>query len=575
MNVHVARNKVVSCVAGIALAALLATGPSIAQTTERVSVSSAGVQGNAWSGEAAVSANGQFVAFTSSASNLVAADTNGVGDVFVRNQQSGVVELVSVSTSSAQGNASSGYPSISADGRFVAFHSSASNLVVGDTNSSSDVFVRDRQNATTERVSINGAGVQGVGNSYYPSISADGRFVTFDGPVNFPSLSCEAAFGYGTIFLHDRISGGTGCVSGTTYYETWWSSISADGRYIAFCSRAYTLVAGDTNLVWDVFVSNRQTGAIERVSIDSAGTQGNLESMDRPSISADGRFVAFRSFASNLVAGDTNGFADVFVRDRQNGTTQRVSVDSAGTQENAACGSLVSISSDGRFVVFDSPATNLVQGDTNGVRDIFVHDRQSGTTERVSVHLTGAQGNSNSQGAALSGDGRLVAFSSDASNLIASDTNGFGDVFLSDRGQPQIRTSDQPNLQVTAITYDYQVGHDNACSVRFYVTVVNAGTAPARSFCTGMNRIGGIGWERYPWLPPIVTCTGAWTALGTSRELLPGQSRTILVYGPGYSSDPVPKGSVILLVSYADIFCSNGESNEQDNAMVKGLVVGL
>ena len=160
-------------------------------------------------------------------------------------------------------------------------------------------------------------------------------------------------------------------------------SLSADGRFVAFESDATNLVAGDSNGFTDVFVHDRQTGATTRISVSSAGVQGDLPSY-KPKISDDGRFVSFNSIASNLVAGDTNGTSDSFVHDRQTGTTTRVSVDSAGVQGNR--NSLeTAISGDGRFVAFNSEATNLVTGDTNAQFDVFVHDRQTSTTTRVSV----------------------------------------------------------------------------------------------------------------------------------------------------------------------------------------------
>jgi len=169
-------------------------------------------------------------------------------------------------------------------------------------------------------------------------------------------------------------------------------------------------------------------GTTERVSVDNAGNQGNAASSG-DGISGDGRFVVFTSSATNLVPGDTNSVADVFVRDRQTGTTERVSVDSAGNQGNAGS-SGVGISGDGRFVVFTSSATNLVPGDTNSVADVFVRDRQTGTTERESVDSAGNQGNAASSGDGISADGSFVVFTSSATNLVPGDTNSVADVFV-------------------------------------------------------------------------------------------------------------------------------------------------
>src|SRR5207249_1659148 len=176
---------------------------------------------------------------------------------------------------------------------------------------------------------------------------------------------------------------------------------------------------------------DRQTGTMERVSVDSAGNQGNGDGTE-VALSADGRFVAFTSAAPDLVAGDTNGATDVFVHDRQTAETRRVGVDSGGTQANGASTG-VALSADGRFVAFTSAAPDLVAGDTNGAADVFVHDRQTGTTERVSVDSGGSQANGDSTDVALIADGRFVAFTSAAPDLVAGDTNGAADVFVHDR----------------------------------------------------------------------------------------------------------------------------------------------
>src|SRR5258706_128680 len=290
-----------------------------------------------------------------------------------------LTERVSVATGGAQANDSSGgyFVAISANGRFVAFRSSASNLCIGDSNGYEDIFVRDRQSLTTERVSVGPGGVE-------------------------------------------------------TNYDCWGASISADGRFVAFFSFATNLVAGDSNGTWDIFVHDRLSGTTERVSVDSSGNQSNNFSW-HPSISADGQLVAFMSGASSLVTADTNGFQDIFVHDRQTGMTERASVGSTGTQADGQC-DIPSISADGRFVAFQIDASNLDGGSTNSTGDVFVHDRQSGTTVCVSVDSNGVDGNSESRGPSTSADGRLVAFMSVASNLVGGDTNAVPDVFVRDSG---------------------------------------------------------------------------------------------------------------------------------------------
>jgi Tol biopolymer transport system component len=399
--------------------------------TVRVSVSSSGVQGNDDSSIPSISADGRYIAFESSAANLVLGDTNETYDVFVHDVQTGITTRASVDSNGAQGNGYSSLPSISADGRYLAFFSSATNLVSGDTNGMSDVFLHDMQTGMTTRVSVDSSGVQANNNSHFSSISADGRYIVFMSYAT--NLVSGDTNGMEDVFVHDRQTGMTrrvsvdsnGAQADSSSYE---SSISADGRYIAFASYATNLVSGDTNGVWDIFVHDRQTGMTRRVSVDSNGAQADSTSND-PSISADGRYIAFFSLATNLVPDDTNGWYDIFMHDRQTGITRRVSVDSNGVQGNQDS-AVASVSADGRFIAFRSAATNLVPGDTNGVDDVFVHDVQTGTTSRISVDLNGAQTDRYSWAPSISADGQYIAFDSDATNLVPGDTNLQTDVFV-------------------------------------------------------------------------------------------------------------------------------------------------
>jgi Tol biopolymer transport system component len=408
---------------------------SRAQVTQLVSINSSGVQANNDNTDCSISADGRFVAFTSSATNLVGGDTNGNFDVFVRDRQNGTTERVSVSTGGMEGNGGSTSPSISADGRYVAFFSEASNLVPGDTNSAGDIFVRDRQSGTTERVSVATGGAEGNGFSFVSSISADGRYVAFDsGSSNLVPGDTNSR---PDIFVRDRqtdtttrVSVDSSGVQANDYSEL--PRISADSRYVAFKSNASNLAPGDTNNALDIFVHDRQGATTERVSVDSNGVQANGDSGSYlfVSITANGRFVAFASSATNLVPGDTNGVMDIFVRDRQSSTTERVSVDSAGGQANGDSAN-PSLSADGRFIAFESGATNLIGGDTNAAFDVFLRDRQMGTTKRVSISTGGAEGIGQSgQGNSISADGRFVAFRSFAS-LVIGDTNLL-DIFVHD-----------------------------------------------------------------------------------------------------------------------------------------------
>ena len=422
---------------GAALPFLLLTALANGQETTRVSVDSSGGEGINDSWEPAISADGRFVAFVSYADNLVHGDTNGARDVFVHDRSTGVTERVSVDSSGAEGNGDSSFdrwPSISADGQVVVFWSDASNLVGGDTNGRTDVFVHDRATGVTERVSVDSSGVEGNGGSLGSSISADGRIVAFCSDAS--NLVAGDHGGIVDAFVHDRATGVTERVSVDSSgaegdRESSGPLLRADGRIVTFASWASNLVAGDTNGCADAFVHDRATGITERVSVDSSGVEAN-DGSGPSSISADGQIVALWSFASNLVSGDKNWCLDVFVHDRSTGITERVSVDSSGSEGNATSWA-GSISADGQVVAFGSQASNLVAGDTSMTEDVFVHDRVTGITERVSVDSSGAEGNDYSDTASISADGQVVAFMSNASNLVAGDTNRMVDVFVHER----------------------------------------------------------------------------------------------------------------------------------------------
>jgi Tol biopolymer transport system component len=409
-------------------------------TTTRVSVASDGTQGNGNSGSSVLSADGRYVAFTSAASNLVSGDTNGVDDVFVHDRQTGQTTRVSIASDGTQGNAASHHPSISGDGRYVAFVSTASNLVLDDTNGFVDVFVHDRQTNQTTRVSVASDGTQSNENliiSLLISISVDGRYIAFSSSAT--NLVLDDTNGFTDVFVHDRQTGQTTRVSGG--YDSTQANgdsvdpyLSADGRYVAFDSGASNLAPNDTNSEVDIFVHDRQTGETTRISVSSDGTQADGDSV-YPSTSADGRYVAFTSFAGNLVANDTAGSTDVFVHDRQAGQTSRVSVTLNGAQANGESYSYpASISADGRYVTFASFATNLAPNDTNGgTMDVFVHDRLTGQTTLASVGSDDMPGSGPSYNPAISADGRYVTFNS-GNTLVSGDTNGFLDTFVHDRG---------------------------------------------------------------------------------------------------------------------------------------------
>ena len=406
-------------------------GPAPDLVIAKGSVDDLGAEADGHSRLPAVSADGRYVAFVSKATNLVAGDTNASDDVFVHDRLTGSIERVSVDDLGAEADDKSNGVTISADGRYAAFTSAATNLVPGDTNAKDDVFVYDRQTDTIERVSVDDLGNEADDNCQNPAISPDGRFVAFETmATNLVAGDTNAAR---DVFVYDRLTGTIERVSVDDLgnegdQKSKRPAISADGRYVAFDSKATNLVPGDTNVAEDVFVYDRQTDTIERVSVDDLGSEGDSKSRT-PSISSDGRFVAFQSLATNLVAGDTNGSEDVFVYDRMTGTIERASVDDLGNEADDKS-QLASLSSDGNLVAFKSRATNLVAGDTNAKDDVFVHNRPTGVTIRVSVDELGAEADRDSFRLSLTDDGRYAAFESAATNLVAGDTNTKRDIFL-------------------------------------------------------------------------------------------------------------------------------------------------
>jgi Tol biopolymer transport system component len=386
----------------------------------------------------AISHDGRFVAFQSFATNLVPGDVNGQTDVFVRDRWLGVTEIVSISTAGVQGDKASGIDgvAISGDGRFVVFASKATTLVPGAPNHSPGIYLRDRSNGTTERVSLDAQGNEAIGVCGSPSVSDDGRYVAFHSAADH--LVVNDSNGKYDVFVRDRLLATTELVSVATNGasgndSSLRPSMSPDGRYIAFDSGASNLDPNPNNSgQFNIFVRDRTTGTTELASVSMLGFEPGGSSY--ATISADGRYVAFESGA-HLVATDTNSFTDVYVRDRVSGITNLVTIGWNGAPANhSSISSLVpgSISADGRFVAYYSFASNLVPVDQNLDYDVFVTDRANATTELVSATTSGVQGNSASESVAISADGRFVAFASNATNLFPGGSPS-GGVFVRDR----------------------------------------------------------------------------------------------------------------------------------------------
>ena len=390
-----------------------------------VSVNSAGFAASDDCEEPAVSADGRYVAFYSYADNLISDDTNEDYDVFLHDTETGITSRVSVSSAGTEGVGIGGsnasyYPAISGNGRYVAFEGEPINFVPDDTNSSYDIFRRDTQGEITSRVSVSTSGTEGNMDSYKPAISYDGHYVAFYSESD--NLVPGLAYGIYDVFVRDTELNLTSQASVSTAgtpgnADSSYPDITPDGQYVVFESFATNLVAGMSDANKDIYLRDRGGKTTVKVSVNSSGVEGNGNSYE-PVVSSDGRYVAFYSNATNLVSGDDNGWADVFLRDVQDEITSRVSVSTAGTQANHWSG-YPDISGDGRYVVFQSLGSTLIPGDTNGVYDIFVRDTQEKTTTRLSVSAVGEQANNSSEYPEISTDGRYVVFQSNADNLVS------------------------------------------------------------------------------------------------------------------------------------------------------------
>lgn len=365
----------------------------------------------------------------SESDKMVLADKNKEWDVFVRDRSTGKTEWISRSLPGTQNDDLSTDPAISANGRFVVFESSSSKLVSNDTNGKRDVFLRDRATGKTRRISRGFNGAESDGDSSNPAISADGRYVVFESDAT--NLVKNGTNAWRHVYRYDRkkrimrlVTVGPNGVEGGGSD----SSISANSRLVAFESTATNLVAGGTNGNRHVFVRNMATKVTRQV-LGKAGVEGDGNS-DRPAISGDGRWVAFESYATNLlgVGNDTNGDYDVFLSDLDTGRIRRVS---RGLESAQPVGQsiLASISSNGRWVAFASSAANLVKNDTNSNLDVFIYDRKTRGIRRVSIRTNKSQSNRGSGSPAISADGRWVAFNS-WGPLVAADTNDDDDIYV-------------------------------------------------------------------------------------------------------------------------------------------------
>jgi hypothetical protein len=372
-----------------------------------------------------LSADGRYTLFLSGADNLVPEDTNGFIDLFLRDRLTGEVERVSLGQGGVQGNHHCGTEgaALSSDMRFVVFTSFATNLAPGASATAwMKIFVRDRLLGTTDLVSFNVAGQPPNSSCLRPAISDDGRIVAFSSPATnvHPGDTTSKM----DVFLRDRLLGTTELVSTTPAGTSGddvsdYPSLSADGRYVCFNSQAQDIVVPHSGFGWSVYVRDRLLGITEQIDVSTVGVQGGACQMGGSHITDDGRWVVFASQSQLLVPEKTTLFQDVFVRDRQAGTTARVSVGSGGVEGNFHSYSSMyrSITPDGRWVAFTSWATNLNPSDPTTELDVYVHDRQTTTTILASQSGWNAPVAFSCWEPILSHDGRFVAFTSNSYDI--------------------------------------------------------------------------------------------------------------------------------------------------------------
>ena len=422
---------------GVGLAAPAAAATDVAGELHRVSRNVAGGSPNGDSDDVDLTRNGRMIAFTSEASDLVPVDDNDLADVFVHDRRTGSTTLVSAAADGSVSNSQSGHPSISADGRYVAFDSFSADIVAGDTNDANDVFVRDLVEGTTTLVSVDMMGGSADAGSGDPAISPDGRYVAFESAAT-DIVDGEDERSTTDVFVRDLETGLTTVVSvdvdgGAPDGESFSPAIARGGSRVAFWSGASDLVPDDSNGFDDVFVRDLETQTTERVSAALDGGDSDQHSRD-PDISADGDHVAFVSRANNLVDGDANGLVvDVFVRDLAGGTTVRASADAHdGDALDDSKGP--SLSASGNLVTYFSRAKDLVAPrQRDDVQDVFVRDLRGGATQLLTRDARGRAPDAHSSSPVISGNGKVVGFASDAADLVRGGDNQLSDVFVTRR----------------------------------------------------------------------------------------------------------------------------------------------
>jgi Tol biopolymer transport system component len=407
-------------------------------TTELVSISTNGGVANGVCRGSTMTPDGRCVAFTSAANNLVPNDTNGIADVFVRDLQAGTTTLVSVGATAPNRYFPTGSesPDITPDGRYVAFYSTATNLVPGALTGG-QIYVRDLVAGTTTWVSSGAHGILGITNilAFNHAISDDGQFVAYEACTNPPPASGHA---HGVVLRYNLSSGLTDLVNTNGYVpsanpeEIRSLQMSPDGRFITFVANTDRTPGTTCIDLWDA-----QSGTTTLVSVDLNGNASTNAIYDWPTVEPTGRYVAFLSSATNLVTNPLTGDYHLYLRDLQTGTTLLLDADTNGVGSSISPATAPRLSTNATTVAFECRDANLVPNDYNNDYDVFLRDLTIGATELISSHDPAfpsrtPDGPSGLTSYSVSRDGRLIAFTSDADNLVPNDTNGFRDVFVRD-----------------------------------------------------------------------------------------------------------------------------------------------
>jgi Tol biopolymer transport system component len=421
-----------TCLAA-AIAAVVHATALDAATINRVSTDAANAETSGASFAGMPDSAGARVVFVSNASTLAPNDANNLNDVFVKVIASGAVILASRTPAGASGTGTSNGPAISANGQFVAYNSSAADLVASDTNATSDIFRYSLVDQSVVRVSVASGNVEANGASVgTPALSADGRYIAFESRAsNLDPIDSDTV---ADIYRHDTQTGQTILISqssagqlGSGPLGSNRPTISSDGRYVAFES-SRVLEPGDANSTGDIYLRDVQSGTTIRVNTSAANVAPTLGFSARPSLSASGRLIAFRSLSNELTPGDgTTSLRDIFVKNLDTQAIFRVTP-RGGADPNGDSNEL-DLSDDGQTLIFHSLASNLTSGDSNGRQDVFRLTIATRALERLSVTSSG-EGNDDASFPQSNGDGTRIAFESAATNLVPADTNARLDVFL-------------------------------------------------------------------------------------------------------------------------------------------------